>query len=351
MGVYLVLCPLFTAPWNPSLVFVAATLAAGHAFFMLLYFRAAVKHIPELRSRFQPDWSATKPLLRFGGWLTVSSTISPLMVSFDRLIIGAVISVTVVAYYATAVDLVSRMLVVVSAMSIVLFPMFSSTLAVALDKARVLYKRSLASMKTLMFPTTFLTVLFAELFLNLWLGRDFATNATLPLQILAIGVFANSQANSPLNVIQGSGRPDITAKLALIELPVYVALLWILTGRFGIVGSALVWSGRMLVDMLILSFIAQRSILKLPLNARRDLAINSLIALLFTLAFVQWTTLERIGYALIGLGIFAACAWLLLLSTADRAWLFGYLARFRPRRTPLGQDVVTHIGKVGSEVK
>ena len=336
MGIYLVICPLFTVPWNPSLVYVAATLAAGRALFMLFYFRAAVKHVPELRSKFLPDWTATKPLLRFGGWLTVSSTISPFMVSFDRLIIGAVLSITVVAYYATAVDLVTRMLVVVSAMSIVLFPMFSSTLAGAPDKAKVLYKRSIASTKTLMFPLTFFTVLFAELFLRLWLGSDFADNATLPLQILAIGVFANSQANSPLNVVQGSGRPDITAKMTVVELPIYVALLWLMTSRFGIVGSALVWSGRMMIDMLILAYIAQRFTLGLPLNQRRDVAVNTVVTLLFAFAFLQLSTLQRVGYAIVGLSIFGACAWMLLLSDGDRVRLVNVLRHYWPNRGELG---------------
>ena len=46
------------------------------------------------------------------------------------------------------------------------------------------------------------------------------------LQILAVGVFINSLAQVPFALLQGVGRPDLTATLHLIELPLYLGLLW-----------------------------------------------------------------------------------------------------------------------------
>ena len=47
-------------------------------------------------------------LLRFGGWMTVSNIVGPLMVTLDRFLIGALISVSAVAYYATPYEVVSQ---------------------------------------------------------------------------------------------------------------------------------------------------------------------------------------------------------------------------------------------------
>src|ERR1700723_1921283 len=52
------------------------------------------------------------PLLRFGGWMTVSNIVGPLMVTLDRFLIAGLISVTAVAYYATPYELVTKLLLV-----------------------------------------------------------------------------------------------------------------------------------------------------------------------------------------------------------------------------------------------
>src|SRR5207247_10477417 len=77
-----------------------------------------------------------------------------------------------------------------------------------------------------LFPLCLLTVAFGREALAIWLGRNFADNSTRVLQLLAIGVFLNGLANVPFALIQAVGRPDITAKLHLLELPAYLTTLW-----------------------------------------------------------------------------------------------------------------------------
>ncbi len=48
--------------------------------------------------------------------------------------------------------------------------------------------------------------------LRLWLGPEFARNSTAVLQLLAVGVFFNTLGVLPWVLIQGAGRPDLTAK-------------------------------------------------------------------------------------------------------------------------------------------
>ncbi len=65
---------------------------------------------------------------------------------------------------------------------------------------------------------------------------------------------------TPFVLVQGSGRADWTGKVHLGELPVYLAVFWILTQRFGIVGAALAWSLRTAVDLLLMMAMASKAL-------------------------------------------------------------------------------------------
>lgn len=61
------------------------------------------------------------PLLSFGGWITLTSVISPLMVTFDRFVVGTLTGISAVAYYATPYEVLSRLLNIHAALAGVLF--------------------------------------------------------------------------------------------------------------------------------------------------------------------------------------------------------------------------------------
>jgi O-antigen/teichoic acid export membrane protein len=103
-------------------------------------------------------------------------------------------------------------------------------------------------------------VIFAREILTIWLGAGFATNSTSVLQWITVGVFVNSLAQIPFAFVQGSGRADITGKLHLLELPLYLAALVLLSHHFGIAGTAIAWSLRTTVDCVCLIWQAQRVI-------------------------------------------------------------------------------------------
>ena len=66
-----------------------------------------------------------------------------------------------------------------------------------------------------------------------------------------------SWRSSWYSLIQGQGRPDITAKVHLIEVVPFVALLWVLMQLFGLSGAAWAWTGRVTADCLILLILGQ----------------------------------------------------------------------------------------------
>ena len=71
--------------------------------------------------------------------------------------------------------------------------------------------------------------------MTLWIGAAFARESAPILQWLAAGIFVNSAAQVAYTAVQGTGRPDLTAKLHIVELPLYVAAFWMLTTSFGLI--------------------------------------------------------------------------------------------------------------------
>jgi O-antigen/teichoic acid export membrane protein len=201
-----------------------------------------------------------KQLFSFGGWITVSNIVSPMMVYFDRFYIAAVLSVAVVAYYTTPLDLLTKVLLVPLALVGVMFAVFSTDWAT--NKQRVIkqYHQSIKVVVLVMVPFTILVVLFAEYGLTLWLGAEFAMQSYPIAQIIAIGVFINALAMVPYALIQGIGRADVTAKFHLIELPIFAILLWFFVEKFGLIGAAYAWSIRVTIDAVLLYWYAHSKV-------------------------------------------------------------------------------------------
>jgi O-antigen/teichoic acid export membrane protein len=182
----------------------------------------------------------------------------------------------------------------------------------------LLYSRTVKLLLLIVFPLILVTVTLANDGLRLWLGAEFAVHSTRVLQWLAVGVFINCLSAAPFAVVQGVGRPDLTAKLHLLELPVYLAALFYLIKIRGIEGAAIAWTGRVAIDAVVLFILAQhllpvRSATKIqtPLVAAATLAT-------FALALIPGSLLYRGAFIALALPVFALVTWFLVLSPEER---------------------------------
>jgi O-antigen/teichoic acid export membrane protein len=103
-------------------------------------------------------------------------------------------------------------------------------------------------------------VAFAPQIMALWIDGRFAQQSSRVLQILAVGAFITGLAWIPLALLHGVRRPDLSAKIHLVDLPLYSLALWLVIRRFGLSGAAFAWSGRMLLENLALFAMASRFI-------------------------------------------------------------------------------------------
>lgn len=219
-----------------------------------------------------------KALLRFGGWVTVSSLVGPLMVILDRLMIGAGAGTKAVTYYSAPFQLAERFNVLAGALNAALFPRLALADKAERHRLTVQAMGLLAAATTPMIVTAILLV---EPFFGLWIGPEFAAKANVTDQILLLGFWCNGLASFPLVQLQASGQPHIVAKCHLLELVPYFLLLFFGLAFWGLPGAAFAFSLRTFSDFILLLYLAGD--LRAGLNIIKTPVLLLLLALSFSL--------------------------------------------------------------------
>ena len=258
LGVLTFLVPVAVTAYTPDLFAVCVALAVLRVIGGVAHWVVCAKLYPVLMRLGAPSRQGFSEMFGYGMWLTVSNVVGPLMVYLDRFVIGALASVAAVAYYTAPYEVVTRLWLVPAALTGVLFPVFAGSFAADPERTRRIYRKGIIALAVTMLPLTLIMGLGADFWLTAWLGADYAREGVRVAQILSVGVLFNSLAHLPFSLLQAAGRADWTAKLHVLELPLYIAALaWLVPG-YGIDGAALVWTGRCILDAVVLFVLAQR---------------------------------------------------------------------------------------------
>jgi O-antigen/teichoic acid export membrane protein len=228
----------------------------------LLAWLALSMHVfPELKRVQGPRSSVLTRLWAFGGWIAIGQIAAPCLRYVDRYIIGALLSMSAVAYYAAPFDLIERVWMLPSSLVLTLFPAFSALSGSAdVSRARELFLRSVSYLVVAMSPFVLVLTVYAGPMLQLWLGEAFATHGALPLQLLALASMFLAVAPISGSVIEGFGRPHVIATLYLCSLPLNAVLTWALVQAIGLPGAALSFGIRALLETAVLFVIASRMV-------------------------------------------------------------------------------------------
>ena len=232
--------------WD-SLVGVMLTLVACRLASTLSYLWLIRPLVPGLGLRW-PRFRLVLPLLKLGGWMTFSGLMTQALLYADRFLIGSLLGLSAVAFYATPLDLVLRAWILPVAVAQTLLPAFASSFAAAPGPTAALLRRGALLVMLMVFPACLVLVGGAREILWLWLGQGFAEGSGRVLQWLGCGIFFSCVAFAPASLLDAIGRPDATAKFAAVQAVIFIPLAALLIHLIGIEGAAMAWTARAATD-------------------------------------------------------------------------------------------------------
>jgi O-antigen/teichoic acid export membrane protein len=319
-GLLMYLGPLLILPASHSLVAIVGVLFITRLSVWGIHIWQCFQCLPALSHLgFSFRLTLLKPLLKFGGWMTVTNLISPLMVYLDRILIGSLISISAVAYYTTPYEVVTKLLLIPASVVVVLFPAFSTIQIIDPIRTIFLFRKSIKYVYSILFPAILVLILFANEILYLWLGKEFAKQSAQVLQFLSLGIIVNSLSQIIFALMQGIGRSDITAVIHVIELPIYLPIIWWTSIRFGISGAAFSWFLRVLLDAIFLYFAIKFTYFKgkKVVNVKDKFSI-SILSILILLSFIAMPVYSKLIYLALSIAIFMILLWNFILDKDDR---------------------------------
>jgi len=250
-GPYLVTFYTLELPWLVATL-VASRLLALAVYRWLAYSCLEQSKIVTIEAKYSS--TVARRLFSFGGWVAVSNVVSPVLMQADRFMIGVVLSAAAVTYYVLPYEVVVQSLILVGAVSSVIFPTLSKLIHEQPDHWQSYFRRWLYIVAGMMFVVCGMLALALPTILRLWLKTELQPESIVVGQILCVGVFANAVGSMYYALLHAKGRADLTAKIHIIELPFFLAALFFLLHQFGIAGVAWAWVGRMIFDALALAW-------------------------------------------------------------------------------------------------
>ncbi|MFY8094618.1 MAG: flippase [Niveispirillum sp.] len=238
------LCAVFISPsleWVIPAAFLIRLLTTVQVFWHL-------SRVDRLRlTRY--DRGHGQSLFKYGAWVSVTNIVGPILTSLDQFVIGSKLGPAAVSHYSVPMNLTTRVQIIAAALSRAAFPRLSRY---AKEDALDLAERSIRALAYLFGAACIGALFLVEPFLALWISPSFGQVATPVAHILLLGAWINGLAFVALSLLQGQGRPDLAAKIHLLELLPFIGLLWFLIDRFGLPGAAAAWTLRVGVDALLM---------------------------------------------------------------------------------------------------
>lgn len=259
-GLFSYLGPFFALIVSNNLIFVVAVLLAGRIIGYIIHLVLCIKVTPMTSQRISIKQKAIWPMLYFGSWMALTNLVHLIVSYIDRFLIGALVSLAAVAYYATPYEMVVNLFIIPGSIIKVLFPAFATSVAQDTGCTEELFDRGMKFIFISIFPIILAIGIFAREGLDFWLGSEFAQHSTMVMQVISFGVYIGSMIQPAFALIQSAGRPDLTAKLAIVVLPFYIGIMWKSISIYGIQGAAFVWTGKQILDSVFLLVLVRQFI-------------------------------------------------------------------------------------------
>jgi O-antigen/teichoic acid export membrane protein len=227
----------------------------------LCVFLAVVIGLRMLRGAgFKPSLSLrrARSLLSYAAVTSITGIGSQLFSSFDKIVVGALLGVSALAYYAILTNVAARLNQLAGLLWQALMPLASVLDSQRADiKLRRYFMRATVAAAIINAGFAVALILVADPLLTLWLGTSFAEAARWPLRIL-IAIYAAFSISAPgYHIANGIGAAWICAVSGLAGGSLTILLIAVLAPRYGLVGAA-VGNAGYLATLLIIVVVYRR---------------------------------------------------------------------------------------------
>lgn len=259
LGISTFIVPFIVIFFTNSLVIIVFFLLIFRLFFLFIYWYICWSNFKPIKkiSKSLINIRTTKKLFSFGLWMTISNIVGPLLLYLGQFFLVSLVSADAVSYFSIPYEIIIKLLIIPTILVTVLFPDFVKLSNISPQTAYKLYSKSMKYLTIIILPLVIIIILFSKIGLSLWINPIFALYSNYVTQILAIGIFINSFGHISQAFIQALGRPDITAKLHLIELFLYIPYCLFLTKLYGIEGAAISWLLRAMLSTFTLHYLSK----------------------------------------------------------------------------------------------
>ena len=244
VGVAPLLVALLVGPQLPNLL---ATVVAGRGLIVATLLISCWQSVP-MSAPAMPSWVRVQSLAVFGGWVTATAIVVPILMGAEKLAIGWMAGATAVSIYMIPYNLISRLLVIPQSLASALFPRFALIPEQQVDATEY---RALRSLSAILAPILVAGLAALPPFLSLWVGAKIGQQSSPIGMILIAGIWFNCCSFIPHSRLQGRGRPDVVTKISLGQLPLYLFAVYFAIRLAGPIGAAAVWSVRVAAEMFI----------------------------------------------------------------------------------------------------
>lgn len=312
-GLTTFIAPLFVLGSIPRIDHIIGIILVARAVGTLIMAFSCSTYLLKVRGSHVRSWIELRQMMVTGGWMTLSNIASALMLYIDRFFIAGSTFAPRLALYTTPYEVVTKLFIIPSALSSVLFPQIASTELQSNARAKLLTMVSAAILASIT-PLIALIMLFAEEILGWWVSLEFADDSSLVLRILSIGVLVNCSAQIFQIYLLGWGRAAWIAWAHCVELCVFLPIFYFMIKFFGLEGAAWSWTARVVIDSIAMAFMLSC----LSLSSKRHWWIV-FASILVTLVFFFCSSLEVSSKLVLLVGVFVSCAY----------FVFWYLSNMR----------------------
>lgn len=233
----------FNQCFSQTMTYAAAVLLFSRIIGVAVVFGAVTRLLPLKVGFYDRD---VKKILVFGGWTSVSTFASSIMVYLDRFIAGHFMTPSAYGAYSAVSELVMRFLFIPGSIGAVLYPHISRS---SRKKQNELQRKALLYVLVTIVPIALTLNIFGEEILRWWLKIDvFSINFSLVILLLTLGLLVNSLAHVPYATLHGNGHVHLTAKLHMVELIIFVPLLFFSAMKWDLIGLLAAWLSRLVFD-------------------------------------------------------------------------------------------------------